>query len=110
MMGWSPLEGSSHADQALVLGSDPGERCRLPAVSAEDREKMIAAGQKFLDARALHPDRPLADQYNPLAMDPALVKTHAALDRVMASLLGLSAGTTDKERQTRLIELYATRV
>lgn len=42
----------------------------LPAVSAEDREKMIAAGQKVLDARALHPDRPLADQYNPLAMDP----------------------------------------
>ncbi|WP_430754434.1 DNA methyltransferase [Micrococcus luteus] len=82
----------------------------LPAVSAEDREKMIAAGQKVLDARALHPDRPLADQYNPLAMDPALVKAHAALDRVMDSILDLPAGATDKERQTRLMELYAARV
>ena len=43
-------------------------------------------------------------------MDPALVKAHAALDRIMDSLLGLSAGATEKERQTRLMELYAARV
>nr|WP_248126123.1 type IIL restriction-modification enzyme MmeI [Micrococcus sp. JXJ CY 30] len=47
---------------------------------------------------------------NPLVMDPALVKAHAALGRIMDSLLGLSAGATEKERQTRLMELYAARV
>ena len=59
---------------------------------------------------ALHPERSLAQHYNPLVMDPALVKAHAALDRIMDSLLGLSAGATEKERQTRLMELYAARV
>ncbi len=43
-------------------------------------------------------------------MDPALVKAHTALDRVMDRILDLPAGATEKERQTRLMELYAARV
>ena len=51
----------------------------------------------------------MAQHYNPLAMDQALVKAHAALDRVMDSILDLPSGATEKERQTRLMELYAAR-
>ena len=56
-----------------------------------------------------HLERSLAQHYNPLAMDQALVKAHAALDRVMDSILDLPSGATEKERQTRLMELYAAR-
>ncbi|MCV7505836.1 class I SAM-dependent DNA methyltransferase [Micrococcus luteus] len=109
-LSWQAMVGGRMKSDLRFSKKQTWNTFPLPAVSAEDREKMIAAGQKVLDARALHPDRPLADQYNPLAMDPALVKAHAALDRVMDGLLGLSAGATDKERQTRLMELYAARV
>ena len=63
-----------------------------------------------LNARAEYPERSLAQHYNPLAMDPTLVKAHARLDRVMDGVLGLSGAVTEKERQTRLMELYAARV
>jgi len=42
-------------------------------------------------------------------MDPALVKAHQRLDRVMDGILGLRPGADEKERQTRLIELYVRR-
>lgn len=60
--------------------------------------------------RALHSERSLAQHYNPLAIDPALVKVHVALDRVMDGIRGVSAGATEKERQTRLMELYTERL
>ncbi|RUQ21713.1 type IIL restriction-modification enzyme MmeI [Kocuria sp. HSID16901] len=47
------------------------------------REQIIEAGQKILEARALHPDRSLAEHYNPLAMDPVLLKAHDKLDRAV---------------------------
>ena len=81
----------------------------LPELSETDRSKLITAGEGVLEARALHPERSLAQHYNPLAMDPALVKAHAGLDRVMDGLLSLPAGATEKDRQTRLMELYAER-
>ncbi|PZO68445.1 MAG: class I SAM-dependent DNA methyltransferase [Kocuria palustris] len=82
----------------------------LPELSESERGKLIQAGARVLEARALHPERSLAQHYNPLAMDPSLVKAHAALDRVMDGILGLGSGATEKERQTRLMELYAARV
>ncbi|WP_328833051.1 type IIL restriction-modification enzyme MmeI [Micrococcus luteus] len=82
----------------------------LPELSESERGKLIQAGAGVLAARAEHPERSLAQHYNPLTMDPALVKAHAALDRVMDSILNLPSGATEKERQTRLMELYAARV
>lgn len=52
----------------------------------------------MLAARALRPERSLADHYNPLAMDPALVKAHKALDRVVDKAMGASRKlTTEKQ-------------
>ncbi|MDN5548296.1 MAG: hypothetical protein L0H03_23850 [Rhodococcus sp. (in: high G+C Gram-positive bacteria)] len=53
----------------------------VPDLGDEARQRIIAAGRKILDARALHPQRSLADHYNPLTMDTALVKAHDELDR-----------------------------
>lgn len=53
----------------------------VPALDDSSRQRIIAAGKKVLAARDLHPERSLADHYNPLAMDPALIKAHDALDK-----------------------------
>lgn len=60
----------------------------LPAMSGATRKRIIAAGEKILAVRALHPTRSLADQYKPLAMDPELTKAHEALDRVVDIAFG----------------------
>ena len=79
----------------------------LPDVDAATRQAIIDAGQGVLDARALHPERSLADHYNPLAMDPALIKAHRALDRVVDKAFGATKPLeTNDERQTLMFEMF----
>ncbi len=79
----------------------------LPKVAAEDRAAIINAGQGVLAARALHPERSLADHYNPLAMDPALVKAHDILDRVVDRAFGAKQPIkTNAQRQEILFKRY----
>nr|WP_313956395.1 DNA methyltransferase [Micrococcus luteus] len=99
------LESRLRFSNTLVWNTLP-----LPELSESERGKLIQAGAGVLEARALHPERSLAQHYNPLAMAPELLKAHARLDRVMDGILGLGSGATGKERQTRLMELYAARV
>ena len=99
------LESRLRFSNTLVWNTLP-----LPELSEAERGKLIDAGAGVLAARAEHPERSLAQHYNPLAMAPELLKAHARLDRVMDGILGLGSGATEKERQTRLMELYAARV
>jgi hypothetical protein len=79
----------------------------LPAVDAEVRHQIIAAGKKVETARDLHPDWSLADQYNPLAMTPELVKAHGELDRVVDKAFGAGRARMDEQaRQALLFERY----
>ena len=80
----------------------------LPAVEPELREKIIEAGKGVIAARELHPERSLAEHYNPLAMSPALLKAHAALDRVVDKAFGAKKPLhSNEERLTLLFERYA---
>lgn len=79
----------------------------VPELSDKQRNAIIKAGQKVLDARALHPERSLADHYNPLAMDPALVKAHDALDREVDRAFGAPRKlTVERQRQELLFSNY----
>lgn len=79
----------------------------LPSVSEKLKQQIIDAGQGVLEARALHPERSLADHYNPLAMDPELLKAHAALDRVVDKAFGAKrALSTDEQRLELLFKRY----
>ena len=79
----------------------------LPKVSDAARHAVIATGLKVLDARALHPGRSLEDLYNPLAMDPALVSAHNALDRAVDKAFGARpALKTEADRQRVLFQRY----
>ena len=62
----------------------------------------------MLAARALHPERSLAQHYTALGMDPALVKAHDALDTEVDKAFGASRRCrTELERQELLFARYA---
>ncbi|WP_368664650.1 type IIL restriction-modification enzyme MmeI, partial [Dietzia cinnamea] len=77
----------------------------VPDLDEGTRLRVIQAGQGVLDARKRHPERSLADAYNPLAMDPALVKAHDVLDREVDRAFG-ALRKLGNERQ-RLELLFA---
>ncbi|MNW48511.1 hypothetical protein D3C74_258790 [compost metagenome] len=80
----------------------------LPHLSPTQRQAIIAAGQKILTARALQPDWSLEKHYSPLAMAPALVKAHDALDSLVDKALGAPRRCRDeRERQHYLFESFA---
>lgn len=79
----------------------------VPELDQPTREAITKGGQRVLEARALNPERSLADHYNPLSMDPALLKAHAALDRVVDRAFGSKANPTEAERLATLFEHYA---
>ena len=80
----------------------------VPALDEQVRQRIINAGKKVLDARALHPERSLAEHYNPLAMAPELVKAHDVLDREVDKAFGAPRKlTTERQRQELLFANYS---
>ena len=80
----------------------------VPDLDEKARAALIKAGQGVVDARALHPERSLADAYNPLAMDPALIKAHDKLDREVDKAFGSERKlTTERQRLEILFTRYA---
>lgn len=79
----------------------------VPELDEKTRQRIIKAGKKVLDARALHPERSLAEHYNPLAMAPELIKAHDALDREVDKAFGAPRKlTTVRQRQELLFANY----
>ena len=68
---------------------------------------LLRLGRKY-SPRALHPERSLAEHYNPLAMTPELVKAHDALDREVDKAMGAARKlTSERQRQELLFTNYA---
>lgn len=79
----------------------------LPPVDAKVRAAIIAAGQQVEAARALFPERSLADHYNALAMDPSLIDAHRALDVEVDRAFGAGRRRMDEQaRQSVLFQSY----
>lgn len=79
----------------------------LPEVDPQLRNQIIEAGRGVLEARQLHPDRSLAEHYNPLAMYKTLLAAHAALDRAVYKAFGATKNLrSNEERQEVLFERY----
>lgn len=75
----------------------------VPELSQTQRADLIAAGGQVLAARAKHPERSLADHYQPLAMAPELVRAHDAIDRVLDRVMGASRKLTSEESRLELL-------
>lgn len=75
----------------------------LPPVDTKLREQIIEAGRSVMAVRDLHPERSLADHYNPLAMSPELLKAHAALDRLVDKAFGAKRALHSNEQRLALL-------
>lgn len=75
-------------------------------MSDKQRAAIEAAAQGVLDARARFAQSSLADLYDPLAMPPALLKAHQALDAAVDAAYGRKGLKTDAERVAFLFERY----
>ncbi|WP_259489497.1 DNA methyltransferase [Curtobacterium flaccumfaciens] len=97
------LESRIRFTNTLVWNTLP-----LPTVADAVRNQVIASGQTILDARALHPERSLAEQYNPLTMESKLLAAHHALDRVVDKTFGARrALDSEADRQRVLFQRFA---
>ena len=76
------------------------------APAAVQYQRIEAAAQGVLDARAEFPDASLADLYDPLTMPPALVRAHHQLDAAVDAAYGKKNFRNDAERVAFLFELY----
>lgn len=80
----------------------------LPELRPELRQKIIEAGQGVLETREQHPTRTLAQHYNPLVVEPSLIKAHTKLDALVDKAFGAkSPCTTEVQRQEILFMRYA---
>lgn len=75
----------------------------VPELTDKQRADIIAGGKAVLEARALHPERSLADHYNPLAMDPALLAAHKKLDAAVDKAFGASRKLTTYQQRLELL-------
>ena len=97
------LESRLRFSNTIVWNNFP-----VPELDDKTRQRIIDAGKKVLAARELHPERSLAEHYNPLAMDPALIKAHDELDREVDKAFGASRRlTTERQRQELLFANYS---
>lgn len=107
-IGWQRSIGGQLKSDLSFSGTLTWNTFPVPELDEKTRQRIIKAGKKVLDARALHPERSLAEHYNPLAMDPALVKAHDALDREVDKAFGAPRKlTTVRQRQELLFANYA---
>ncbi|MCO6681572.1 hypothetical protein KJZ13_12320 [Cutibacterium avidum] len=80
----------------------------LPTLDIAQHDAIIDAGRGVIEARALHPERSLAQHYSPLAMDPVLVKAHDVLDRDVDRVFGAKKTLrSNEERAALLFDRYA---
>ena len=70
------------------------------------KQKVEAAAQAVLDARAKYPGSSLADLYDPVTMPPDLVKAHQALDKAVDLCYRPQAFTSELSRIEFLFGLY----
>ena len=78
-----------------------------PDTTPEQQEDIGQAAQRILDARALYPDRCLANLYDPEKMPPELTKAHQALDALVNQLYGFEGPVKEEQLVSRMFELYA---
>lgn len=105
---WAIQKTSVFLTRILFLLYGDDATFPVPELSDNQRETIIKAGQKVLDARALHPERSLHAHYTPLAMDPVLVKAHDVFDREVDKAFGAPRKlTTERQRQEPLFDNYA---
>lgn len=75
----------------------------VPELTAAERQAIARAGEAVESARSQHPERSLAVAYDPLAMDPQLIKAHDDLDRAVDKAFGAKKRLTSNVQRLELL-------
>lgn len=79
----------------------------LPKLTKDQKDRIIEAGAKVLEARAGQKTATLEKLYNPARlMPPSLQKAHEALDKAVDSVFSDKPLKSEEERQKALLEMY----
>ena len=73
------------------------------------RDAIESCAQAVLDARGAHPDKSLADLYDPDEMPPDLLAAHRALDAAVEAAYGVDFNGDEEKIVAHLFKLYAER-
>lgn len=77
-----------------------------PAPTDEQKAIIEQTAQGILDARALYPDKSLADLYDPDKMPPELKAAHEANDKAVMDAYGFSYEMTEPQIVAELMKMY----
>lgn len=78
----------------------------VPIITDEQKQALNTSARRILLARAAHPDKTLADLYNPKTMPSDLRNAHDENDHLVDSLYKKGGFTNDEDRLSALFELY----
>lgn len=107
-IAWQRMVGGRIREDLRFAAEVTWNTFPLPPIGQTQRETISAAGRKVLEARELHPNRSLASQYDPLAMDTTLLKAHDVLDREVDKAMGAAKKlTTERQRCELLFTRYS---
>ncbi|MGU3436706.1 DNA methyltransferase [Actinomycetes bacterium M1A6_2h] len=102
-MAWQRTVGGKLESRLRFSNTVVWNNFPVPELDDKQRAQIITGGEGVLAARALHPDRSLAEHYHPLAMDPPLLKAHSALDRAVDTALGAAKKLTTEEQRLEVL-------
>ena len=77
-----------------------------PTPTDDQKAAIEQTAQGILDARALYPDKSLADLYDPDKMPPELKAAHEANDRAVIDAYGFSYDMTEPQIVAELMKMY----
>ena len=98
------LKSDPSFSNTLVWNSLP-----LPPISPELKTQIIQQGFEITKVRESLESKSLADMYNPLGMNPILIKAHEGLDKLVDKAFGAKKPLSNNvERETLLFEQYLT--
>lgn len=105
-MGWmrtvaGRLEMRYRYSKDIVYNNFP-----WPTPTDDQKAAIEQTAQGILDARALYPDKSLADLYDPDKMPPELKVAHEANDRAVMDAYGFSYDMTEPQIVAKLMKMY----
>ncbi len=106
-MVWQRLVGGRIKSDYRFSNTIVWNNFPLGEASADERRKIIDAGQEVIRTRAKYPSASLESLYDPRAIPQDLLDAHFALDMILEKQLGVSEGATELDRQRLLLERYA---
>jgi len=78
----------------------------LRSITESEKEKLNKSARRILLARAAHPEKTLADMYDPNKMPADLREAHNENDHLVDSLYKKGGFTNDEDRLAALFDLY----